>query len=353
MEFTLIPILKGLRIGKIFVQLCEAQEFILYDEVHSLIREVVRAEYNIPEGFETLGEDQEGFHLKQRLPLPRTLNRCVQDVDCKGMKVRHKLIFHVQLHNPDGHLSELRASLPIYIFISPHLPLGEDNYIVDTNPNDPHTLEALGQHAPPLYGEHEFDLPYDHLDPNGYMTPVGSAGDANSPFHTQSRNLSSEDLNPTAAANTTLGLRDRLRNLPDASSSFWPSNRHSDSSSSPSQVRSDSALRMSTTHARDADQSSNNSSDGGSMRRRGSDVSQTNSSLLSSSLSRTNSTGPSSPRTLEHAEMDVNELSKVPSYTTALKNTVRTPLRDDLPTYISATRSSPPSPLSPPAAAAP
>jgi hypothetical protein len=116
MEFTLIPILKGLRIGKIIVQLYEAQEFMLYDDIHSLVREVTRAEYDVPEDFETLGEDQEGFHLKQRLTLPRTLKSCVQDVDCRGMKVRHKLMFNVQLHNPDGHLSEVphpKSSLPI------------------------------------------------------------------------------------------------------------------------------------------------------------------------------------------------------------------------------------------------
>ena len=107
MELVLIPILKGLRIGKITVQLHEAQEFILYNDIHLITRKVAYAEYNIPDSFQTLGEDQDGFHLHERLTLPRALKRCVQDVHCKGIKVRHKLVFNVQLHNPDGHLSEV------------------------------------------------------------------------------------------------------------------------------------------------------------------------------------------------------------------------------------------------------
>jgi hypothetical protein len=165
------------------------------------------------------------------------------------------------------------------------------------------------------------------------MTPVGSSSDTNSPFHTRSPNQSSENLDPTA--NAASGLRDRLRNLPDPSSSFWPSNAHSDNNP-PSPARSDSDPMMSASHTRDPDQPSN-SSDRAGIHRRSSDTSHTN------SLSRTSSAGGSSPRTPELVEMDVNELSKVPSYTTALRSTARTPLRDDLPTYFSAT-SFPPSP---------
>jgi hypothetical protein len=110
MDLTLIPLLKGLRIGKILVQLQEAQEFILYNDIHIITRRVAYAEYNIPADSETLGEDQDGFRLQERLTLPRTLRRCVQDVHCKGVKVRHKLVFSVQLHNPDGHLSEVCPS---------------------------------------------------------------------------------------------------------------------------------------------------------------------------------------------------------------------------------------------------
>jgi len=114
MELMLIPILKGLRIGKITVQLHEAQEFILYNDIHLITRKVAYAEYNIPDSIQTLGEDQDGFHLQERLTLPRTLKRCVQDVHCKGIKVRHKLVFNVQLHNPDGHLSEVHPLVGIF-----------------------------------------------------------------------------------------------------------------------------------------------------------------------------------------------------------------------------------------------
>ncbi|KAH0545202.1 hypothetical protein FGG08_000656 [Glutinoglossum americanum] len=340
MEFTLIPILKGLRIGRIIVQLRESQDFVLYDETYTINREVAVAEYNISEGFETLGEDQDGFRLRQTLALPRTLKRCVQDIDCKGIKVQHKLNFTVQLHNPDGHLSELRATLPVYIFISPHLLLGEDSRIVGSNLNDPRTLDALNQHAPPLYGEHESDVPWDHLDPNGYMTPVDGASSVSTPFHNRSRSQSLEDSDPMNwTATGTLrqgGLRDHLHNLPDPNSSFWPSNTHPNTASPSYPGENDSFPGTSTTLTQDPYQPSN-PSDGSSVRRRSSSASYTN------SLSWTSSTGPPSPRTPEHFEMDVNELSKVPSYTTALRNTSRTPLRDDLPTYFFATSSPSPS----------
>jgi hypothetical protein len=39
--------------------------------------------------------------------MPQTLTRCLQDTDTKGIKIRHKMKFRIQLHNPDGHISEV------------------------------------------------------------------------------------------------------------------------------------------------------------------------------------------------------------------------------------------------------
>ena len=179
---------------------------------------------------------------------------------------------------------------------------------------------------------------WDQLDPNGYMTPVGSTSGANTPFHTRSRNQSAENLNSTEcpANSSTLGpggLHNHLRSLSDPSSSFWPGNMHSNTNS-PSPVGNDSVLGTSATHTCHPDQPSN-APYGANTRRRSSNTCNTN------SLSWTSSAEASSPRAPEHIEMDVNELSKVPSYTTALRNNARTPLRDDLPTYMSATSSLP------------
>lgn len=54
------------------------------------------------------------------LRIPPSLSKCTQDCDIQThLKVRHKLKFNIGLCNPDGHTSELRASLPVQIFISP------------------------------------------------------------------------------------------------------------------------------------------------------------------------------------------------------------------------------------------
>jgi len=50
---------------------------------------------------------QDGWSLKESMPLPKNLAKCMQDVDVLGMKIRHKVKFNIALHNPDGHVSEV------------------------------------------------------------------------------------------------------------------------------------------------------------------------------------------------------------------------------------------------------
>jgi arrestin-related trafficking adapter 4/5/7 len=223
--------------------------------------------------------------------------------------------------------------LPVYLFISPHLPIGEDGDIVDGNPNDPRTLEALDQHAPPLYGEHEFDALWDHLDPSGYVPSVGSISSSSGSHRSQNQPpecIGSRDI----TGSSTFGsgeTRDHLHDSPDLSSNFSLSNVHLDSSSHPSQVDGSSIRETLDIHeslgpvpgAHDRD----------------------NNPSHSSPLSRSNSTETLLSHTPERAGMDASELSRVPSYTAAIRCTARTPLHNDLPTYFSATGT----PLSSPA----
>jgi len=51
---------------------------------------------------------QDGYTLHERMPLPKRLSKCLQDVDVHGIKIRHKVKFNIALHNPDGHVSEVR-----------------------------------------------------------------------------------------------------------------------------------------------------------------------------------------------------------------------------------------------------
>ena len=81
---------------------------------------MAKDDWQFPEDVETTDiEGQEGFVFSRNVPLPKQLGcssikpgrNCLQDVDCQGIKIRHNLTFIVQLINPDGHISEVRARL--------------------------------------------------------------------------------------------------------------------------------------------------------------------------------------------------------------------------------------------------
>lgn len=122
-DFRLVPLLKNLRIGQITSQFIESYDFIPSPEDAEL-RSVTQKSTKVvmtdifdldrEHQLEVLNEEVEGYQFSRVLDLPKTLSKCVQDTDAKGIKIRHKLKFRVQLHNPDGHTSE--------VFIHPFLP---------------------------------------------------------------------------------------------------------------------------------------------------------------------------------------------------------------------------------------
>ncbi|CAG7920099.1 unnamed protein product [Penicillium olsonii] len=240
-DFKLIPLLKGLRIGTITSQLIESHDLTLNPEdpdsirnTYKITRTILTDEHEMDEdSFEIIDEAAEGYHCARVLDMPQTLTRCLQDTDTKGIKVRHKLKFRIQLHNPDGHVSEvsisssvvsirltfkqLRATLPVSIFISPHLTIDENNNLRGQTPQTTRVaVDEFAHQAPPLYGEHTFDQLYSELDPSGYRTPGPGSGPG-TPFGPLSRNMSSENLaSMNALTNTDISasaLHHRLTNL--------------------------------------------------------------------------------------------------------------------------------------------
>jgi hypothetical protein len=116
-DFRLIPLLKGLQIGQITSQLMESHELTLNPEDPDTVQNTFKSskvivtdtyELEAATDMEILDEYAEGYQFCRYLDLPKTLNKCLQDTDARGIKVRHKLKFRVQLHNPDGHTSEVR-----------------------------------------------------------------------------------------------------------------------------------------------------------------------------------------------------------------------------------------------------
>ncbi|KAL4892786.1 hypothetical protein BDV59DRAFT_208186 [Aspergillus ambiguus] len=327
-DFKLIPLLKGLRIGQIVSQLIESHDLTLNPEDPDSIRNtykntrtIINDEHEIDgdNSLEIIDEAVEGYQFSRLLDLPKTLTRCLQDTDTKGIKIRHKLKFRVQLLNPDGHISELRATLPVSIFISPNLAIDENNNLVDQTPQTAQrAIDDLAQQAPPLYGEHQFDQLYSELDPAGYRTPGPGSGPG-TPFGTLSRNLSAENLaSMNALTNTDISasaLHSRLSNL--------NASRHSNPSPSEidHQVEVDSRrLGVPADYFGPSSGSNTHSPTSPELSRRPSD--EVDQEYVPS--------GMATPFHPQYAEVET--LSRVPSYSTAVRTTVR-PHDSDLPDY--------------------
>lgn len=112
-DFRLIPLLKGLKIGKITTELNERQEMTIKGprtprKCREIIRLIAKDEHRLPDDVEAenIG-GQEGYLFSRTLAIPQSLRKCLQSVDALGIKIRHNLNFNVQMHNPDGHVSEV------------------------------------------------------------------------------------------------------------------------------------------------------------------------------------------------------------------------------------------------------
>lgn len=303
MRFT--PLLKGLELGDVTIKLIEVHDILLQTHANAQVREH-RKEREVDSWIITPKREehwqdmidengQEGWVMNQSLNLPKKLGKCLQDVNAKGIKIRHKLKLVVALINPDNHVSELRATLPVTIFISPNMPLDEEGNLVRQLPNGA-SREAATM-APPSYSEHVLDQLYDDLDPVNIMTPIGGRSGVSSPLRAHSRTSSAENLaamihsapiSPALLSSRlqSMSLEQRHRN------SSWNSNL------------SAAGAISSPTHAADP-----------------SIVSPPMSVPLTRRNSGDGSTGSNTPA--EHIDFpDMSELSKVPSYQTA----VRTPI---------------------------
>lgn len=115
-DFKLVPLLKGLRIGTISTQLIETHDLTLNPEATNSLRAsnkftrvIMSDDHEMDRDTEPeiINEEAEGYQFSRVLDLPKTLNKCLQDVDTCGIKIKHKLKFRIQLHNPDEHISEV------------------------------------------------------------------------------------------------------------------------------------------------------------------------------------------------------------------------------------------------------
>jgi len=312
LETRFTPLLKGLEITDISVKLIEVHDIILMGMYGVPLREYKKEKevtsWALPvsreEHWQDVIEDteQEGWVVNANLDLPRKLGVCIQDVNVHGIKVRHKLKLVVSLKNPDGHISELRATLPITIFISPNIPLDAEGNL--TRPQQVSDCPGqLNNIAPPGYGEHVLDQLYDEIDTADLQTPAVQSG-VNSPMYSHSRSGSHENLAAMASigAVAPAALTSRLQSM------------SMDASSRPSSfISSPTISGANTPYSGPAPQEPESHN-----------TSPPPSAPLSRHHSGESGSGHDTPEHVDYPEMSV--LCKVPSYATAMRTTRVTPL---------------------------
>jgi len=78
--------------------------------------EVAKSDMDVPEDSKVMFDDEtadnpmmedERYIFKARLPLPKTLRECRQDVDSHCINITHRLKLLVNIHNPEGHVSQV------------------------------------------------------------------------------------------------------------------------------------------------------------------------------------------------------------------------------------------------------
>lgn len=188
-------------------------------------------------------------------------------------------------------MHQLRATLPISIFISPNLPLDDDGNLVEQA--HPAGIEVdHGAIAPPGYGEHLLDQLYEEMEVTGFQTPAIQSG-VSSPFYIQSRSGSQENLAAlvNSAPFTPSALSSRLADV-----SLDPTQRNTSFSSLAlgSAPRSEPASNALTR--------SNSGDDETTAPHSGAP------------------SGRHSPENIHIDESEFAELNKVPSYSTAVRS---------------------------------
>ncbi|KAI5778173.1 hypothetical protein EDC01DRAFT_377124 [Geopyxis carbonaria] len=294
-NIVLVPLLKGLTIGKVICQMKQTQTFTIpapKNLTHTEQKHILGQTFDTGRLEEEGDEDFGRWVMQERITLPKSLNNCVQDCELEGIKIRHKLKFVIQLHNPDGHMSELRASLPVMLFISPSYLMNLDGRMPNENESEFGTESEL-VNAPPTYDEHYLDRLYNDISHDHFETPLPSG--ANTPG-ILSRSNSSEDLHSMATAPL---------HLPDANSRRW-NGRNSGPNTPGTSIHP-------STHAA----SSTSSIDHPAL-----DYFPSTSSTPHT-RSGESSRAPSPDSSSSDDIIDLNRLNKVPSYTTAVSSNPR------------------------------
>jgi hypothetical protein len=292
-HFHMVPLLKGLKLGNIKVQVIEYTALATpAGFTHSSER--VNSEHVIPAPENELtGLDVWDFD--EVVQLPTSLSKCTQDCTIRtAIKVAHKVKFAISLINPDGHTSELRASLPIYLFISPNVPISSSDPAAVPGSRHPEEkmLFASSSYdagrsivgdisaAPPNYEDHIYDRLYNGL-PTPSLSPEESV--VSTPYRSRRSSFEQDGLAMTtldASQRSLLAAGLRALELQQSSGFGGPTSQPVSGTTTPYHPAGDTSSSPDISH-----------------------------------LSRVGT-----PSLTPQSEIDINALSRVPSYSTAMRN---------------------------------
>ncbi|KAI9762454.1 MAG: hypothetical protein M4579_000430 [Chaenotheca gracillima] len=202
-DLKLAPLAKGLTIGNIKVAIMETQQFRIREHKYKVKREVTSDIFHVdgePQIIEETGQD--GWEMPCVVNLPRRLANCLPNINAKGIEITHSAQITVDIHNEDGHVSEVIASIGIHIYISPDFMVDESNQLSNPAPSNDAIQRQLqnDSSAPPRYEQRELDQLWSGIDPALY-TPAGGRSGVASPLLNRSRNSSMENLTSLTAMN--------------------------------------------------------------------------------------------------------------------------------------------------------
>lgn len=209
LNILLVPLIKGMKLGPVKAQIIQYYAFRgvtgdVYDDQQTILDLTMTQMEN------HLLDDK--LSIESFIDIPSNLKKATQDCDLKEdlIKVRHKLKVQINLVQPNGHVSELRANLPISLFISPNADITgrtivldkhgkihfrkEEEPLFERNRHQPGQSReeqfrlAQEDSAPPNYEHHIFDRLYGDSNNNSSNNTSGGNSAINSnaisPMHT-------------------------------------------------------------------------------------------------------------------------------------------------------------------------
>lgn len=128
LSISIIPLQGGIKLHTIRVTLYEQAEYCGKGGRSKIDRAISRIKIENPDErvvkLRTDEKFQEKWDLDLPFRIPASLSKCTQDCEVfSEIRVTHKFKFVVHFVNPDGHISKLKANIPVHLFISEFVPL--------------------------------------------------------------------------------------------------------------------------------------------------------------------------------------------------------------------------------------